>query len=230
MADVGPAGQRIRDAFTRSEMPDQHGRLALWQHDTEITQTMAARPDTHITAKPPRAHLAEKYWPQRGRLLLPGRIRLNTGRALSVLLDTPALGSAWMPCRPKLPQRQPAEWERAMCVYLNSSVGILSILGSRSNKIPSYPRFSIDDLRNLTVPDFPSLGDAALTHLAAAYAAHATDLLLPLPKMNECSTRQALDQAICTALALDPESVATIRRHLAAEPSITGKRMAGETE
>ena len=65
----------------------------------------------------------------------------------------------------------------------------------------------------------------ALT-IAAAYAAHATDLLLPLPQMNECSTRQALDQAVCTALALDPETVATIRRHLAAEPSITAKRYA----
>ena len=232
MADIGPEGRRIRDAFTRSEMPDKAGRLALWHHDTDITQTLAARPDTHITAKPPKAHLAEKYWQQRGRLLLPGRIRLNTGRLLSVLLDTPALGSAWMPCRPKhVPypdtgptQRQPAQWERALCVYLNSSVGVLSILGSRSNKIPSYPRFSIDDMRNLMIPDFPALGDAALTHLAAAYAAHATDILLPLPQMNECSTRQALDQAVCTALDLDPETVATIRRHLAAEPSVTGKR------
>ncbi|MDE2994932.1 MAG: hypothetical protein OXU67_13735, partial [Chloroflexota bacterium] len=194
MADIGPEGRRIRDAFTRSAMPDKHGRLALWQHDTDVTQTMAARPDTHITAKPPpKAHLAEKYWQQRGRLMLPTRLRLNTGRALSVLLDTPALGSAWMPCRPKPTQRQPAQWERALCVYLNSSVGILSILGSRSNKIPSYPRFSIDDMRNLMVPDFPSLDDAALTHLVAAYTAHAKNVLLPLPQMNECSTRQALD-------------------------------------
>ena len=100
-------------------------------------------------------------------------------------------------------------------------------MGDRTNKKPTYPRFSIDDMRNLTVPDFPSLDDAALTHLAAAYAAHAEDILLPLPQMNECSTRQALDQAVCTALDLDPETVATIRRHLAAEPSVTGKRYGG---
>lgn len=68
---------------------------------------------------------------------------------------------------------------------------------------------------------------AALSHLAAAYAAHATDILLPFPQMNECPTRQALDQAVCTALSLDPEIVATIRRHLAAKPSVTGKRYAG---
>ena len=226
MANIGPEGRRIRDAFTRSEMPDEHGRLALWQHDTDVTQTMAARPDTHINAKPPRAHLAEKYWQQRGRLLLPGRIRLNTGRALSVLLDTPALGSAWMPCRPKPTQRQAEQWEQALCVYLNSSVGVLSLLGSRSNKIPSYPRFSLDDMRNLIVPDFAS-DDEAVARLAAAYDAYAEDILLPLPQMDECATRKALDKAVCAALGIDSETVATIRRQLAAEPSVTGKRYAG---
>ena len=226
MADVGPAGQRIRDAFIRSEMPDKHGRLALWQHDTDVTQTMAARPDAHITAKPPRAHLAEKYWRQRGTLMLPQRMRLNTVRTVSVRLDIPALGSLWVPCRFNVSEASNAVLEKASCVYLNSSIGILALLGNRTNKIPSYPHFSLDDLRNLTVPDFPSLGDAALTHLAAAYAAHAEDILLPLPQMNECPIRQALDKAVCTALALDPETVATIRRHLAAEPSVTGKRYA----
>ena len=106
--------------------------------------------------------------------------------------------------------RSNAVLEKASCVYLNSSIGIFShLLGNRTNKIPSYPHFSLDDLRNLTVPDFPSLGDAALTHLAAAYDAHAADVLLPLPQMNECSTRQALDQAVCTALDPGPRN----RRH-----------------
>ena len=43
IADVGPEGRRIRDAFTRSAMPDAEGRVALWQHDTEVTQSMACR-------------------------------------------------------------------------------------------------------------------------------------------------------------------------------------------
>ena len=45
-------------------------------------------------------------------------------------------------------------------------------------------------------------------------------------RLNACSIRQALGQAVCTALDLDPETVATIRRHLAAEPSITAQRYA----
>ncbi len=226
MGDVGPAGQRIRDAFTRSVLPDEHGRLALWQHDTDITQTMAARPDTYIVAKPPKAHLADKYWEQRGTLMLPQRMRLNTVRTVCTRLDIPALGSLWAPCRFTNREHDSVVLEKANCVYLNSSIGILALLGNRTNKIPSYPHFSLDDLRKLVVPDFTN-GDDSVARMAAAYDAHAEDVLLPLPHMGECATRKALDKAVCAALDIDPETVARIRRELAAEPSVTGRRYAG---
>ena len=38
---------------------------------------------------------------------------------------------------------------------------------------------------------------------------------------------RALDNAVCGALGIDPERVATIRRNLAAEPSVTGRRYVG---
>ena len=90
IAAIGPAGQRIRDAFIHSPMPDSQGRVALWQHDTTATQSMAAKPDSHIIAKPPpKAHLAESYWEQRGTLMLPTHLFFQTVRATSVRLNTP---------------------------------------------------------------------------------------------------------------------------------------------
>ena len=219
IANIGPEGRRIRDAFTRSQMPDAEGRVALWQHDTDVTQSMAAKPDSHIVAKPPKAHLADSYWQQRSKLLLPHRVRLNTVRTLCVKLDTPALGSAWTPCR-----LDSEMMEKAFCAYLNSSVGILALLGNRSNRTPSYPQFSIDDLRKLAVPDFAAMGSA---QLVAAYQSHAEDVLLPLPQMDVDPVRCALDDAVVAALGLDGETVATIRRQLAAEPSVTGRRYGG---
>ena len=225
IADVGPAGARIRDSFIKSKMPDEHGRIALWQHDTKRTQTMSAKADTHIIAKPQKEHLAESYWSQRGTLLLPTRIRLNTVRVLSVRLDTPALGSLWVPCRLHGSRDCLLEWEKALCIYLNSSIGILAILGDRTNKTPSYPQLSLNDLRKLIVPDFAAIGGAPV--LAAIYDAHAEDTLLPLPQMNDCPVRRALDEAVIATLGLDREMVATIRRSLAAEPSVTGRRYGG---
>ena len=119
------------------------------------------------------------------------------------------------------------ELEKSVCVYLNSSIGVLALLGNRSNTEISYPRFSIDDLRKLTVPDFAAIGESAVAKLAAAFDALAERTLLPLPQMDADPVRRALDDAVCDALGLDGERVATIRRNLAAEPSVTGKRYAG---
>ncbi len=224
IANIGPAGQRIRDAFTRSAMPDAEGRVALWQHDTEVTQSMAAEWDTHIVAKPPRAHLAERYWQQRGKLLLPNRMRLNTVKVNCVRLDTPSLGSSWTPCTFDTTENFRDMMEKSVCVYLNSSVGILALLGNRTNRVPSYPRFSIDDQRKLTVPDFDSIGEAGVTQLSAAYDTHAADILLPLPQMDADPVRRALDDAVASALGLDGDTVVAVRRNLAMEPSVTGRR------
>ena len=42
LAEVGPAGQRIRDAYTHADMPTTSGRRALWYHKTDVTQSMLA--------------------------------------------------------------------------------------------------------------------------------------------------------------------------------------------
>ena len=216
----------IRLTFNRSVMPAQGGMVALWDHKTNVTQSMAAKPDTNIVAKSGKDKQAQHLWNQRGRLLLPTRMRLNTVRILSVRLPIPVIGSAWVPCKCRIPDMNAEIFEKAMCVYLNSTIGILALLGNRSNKIPSYPQFSLDDMKKLIVPDFAAIEGAA-ERLAASYDALAERTLLPLPQMDADPVRLALDDAVCDALGLDGERVAAIRRNLAAEPSVTGKRYAG---
>ena len=113
-------------------------------------------------------------------------------------------------------------------VYLNSSIGILALLGDRSNRTLAYPQFSLDDLRKLVVPDFATIGNDAAVALAKTYDAHVGNVLLPLPQMTDCPVRRPLDDAVIAVLNLDGELVATIRRSLAAEPSVTGRRYTGQ--
>ena len=228
IATIGPAGQGVRDIFTRSALPTAGGMTALWDHKTDITQSMLAETDSFITAKSSKDAQAKRYWEMRGALLLPARIRLNTVRTLSVRLPERALGSAWVPCKPKtealnIPQEVV---EKALCAYLNSSIGALAMLGNRSARVPSYSQISIDDMNNLLVPDFAALGAPAAHHLAAAYDALRVQPLLPLPRMSADPVRAELDAAVSAALAIPPERIARIRRDLAAEPSVTGKRYA----
>ena len=227
IADVGPLGRRIRDAFTKTEMPDVQGRMALWQHDTTVTQSMSAKPDTHIAAKRGKEHLADRYWGQRSRLLLPTHLNLPTARVVTARLEVPTVGSLWVPCNINVPQNSLAEWEKALCVFLNSSVGILALLGDRTNKKPTYPNLSLDDLRKLVVPDFKALGEDAVSRLAAAYDRYAEDVLLPLPRMGSCEVRRGLDDAVCEALGVDGEFVGVVRGQIAGEPSVRGRGMGG---
>ena len=158
--------------------------------------------------------------------MLPTRAFLRTTRAMSVVLDTAALGSAWVPCRFNDAAISSDAAERAMAVFLNSSIGILSMLGDRSNRKPTYPNFSIGDLNGLRVPRALGQDCSVVRALSETFLRHREAELKPLPDMGSCSTRLALDTVVGEALNVDPDTVEAIRRELANEPSVTGQRYA----
>ena len=148
IAGIGPEGRRIRDAYTNSKMPTVSGRRALWHHKTDITQSMAAETDVYIEPKPSKVPMADGYWEQRSRMLLPHRLWLPLARVAAVMLPEAAVGSIWTPCRHYDPGIA-----KSLCLYLNSTPGLLSLLGERDNRNSSYPSFSLDTLRSVPVPD-----------------------------------------------------------------------------
>ncbi len=219
LATVGPEGRRIRDSYRTFDMPTSSGRRALWYHKTDVTKSMGAETDVYIEPKESKRHLADKYWEQRSDMLLPHRLRLNVARVAAVILPERAVGSRWTPCRTHNP-----EIAKALCLYLNSTPGLLSLLGERDNRVPSYPSFSLDTLRSLPVPDFTALGPAELDLLNSWFGWLQNEALLPFPQMNWDPVRRQIDDAVTKALGLDPEWVANIRQELAREPSITNQR------
>ena len=199
LADIGPAGQRIRDAFTHSDMPTKLGRRALWHHKTDVTQSMRAETDVYIEPKSSRRHLADKYWEQRSQMLLPHRLWLPLARVAAVILPERAVGSIWTPCRPHDPGIA-----KALCLYLNSTSGLMTLLGMRDNRKPSYPSFSMDTLRSLPVPNFPALDPAKLDILDGWFEWLQRESLQSLPRMHEDPVRRQIDEAVTEALGLGP--------------------------
>ena len=220
ITDIGPAGQRIRDAYTNSRMPTASGRRALWHHKTEIMQSMAAETDVYIEPKEAETEKAQRYWEGRSNLLLPTQLRLNLARVAAVMLPEAAVGSRWVPCRPKS-----HDISKALCLYLNSTPGLLSLLGERDNRVPSYPSFSLDTLRSVPVPDFNALSEEERDMLSGWFDWLQHETLLPFPLMTNDPVRAQIDDAVVKALALDAEWVVTIRRALAREPSVTNRRV-----
>lgn len=230
LAKIGPAGQGIRGVFDRTAVPDSDAMRALWFHKTHVTQKMLARADTYIKPKTGKSKQAGDLWAKRGKLMLVTRARLNTVRCISVRLNEAVLGSLWVPCKfnadiRDLHQKRMQEevLEKATCVYLNSTVGVLAFLGDRTSKILSYPHFSMDDLNRIPVPEFTVMDKRPISILTAAYDSLVDSVLLPLRQAENCETRKALDDAVVAALDLDLESIASIRRELAREPSVTNR-------
>ena len=220
LAAIEPEGRRVRDSYHSSALPTESGRRALWFHKTDVTKSMLAETDVYIEPKASKRHLADRYWEQRGELLLPHQLRLNLARVSAVMLREPALGSRWTPCRP-----YDADISEALCLYLNSAPGILTLLGGRDNRVPSYPSFSLTTLRSLPVPDLGSLERESREYLTSWFNWLRNEELLPLPWMHEDPVRQQIDDAVTSALGLDPEWVANLRRELAQEPSIMDRRL-----
>ena len=98
-------------------------------------------------------------------------------------------------------------------------------MGSRDNRVPSYTYLSLDTLRSLPVPDFSALGAEERALLDSWFDWLQNDTLLPFPQMTDDPVRRQIDEAVTQALGLDAEWVATIRRELAREPSVTDRRL-----
>ena len=181
---------------------------------------MAAETDVYIEPKPSKGSMANDYWEQRSRLLLPHRLRLNLARVGAVMLPEETVGSIWTPCRP-----HDLGISKALCLYLNSTPGLLVLLGQRDNRAPSYPSFSLDTLRSMPVPDLNALAEPELEMLSDQFDLLQHKTLQPFPYMADDPVRAQIDDAVIQALSLDPDLVAAIRRELSREPSVNDRRM-----
>ncbi len=217
-APLRVAGQRIRDAFEKVTVAS--GRRALWEHKSGLVTSLAAKTDCWIAAKPDKQKLADEYWKHRSQLLVANRLYFDTMRLAAVLTDTPAVSSAFCPA-----QAKDDIHAKALCLWLNSSLGLLGFYGNRTLRKLSYPRFSMEDMRHLPVPD---LTDQQAKTLAAALDAHADAEMQPFKAMNDCEVRSALDKAVVETVGSDigfnAHDINLVRQSLSQESSISGRR------
>ena len=227
IADVGPAGQRIRDAFTNEQHADQAARRALWHNDTEKHQKLLSEPDVYMHAKPPSEQkynpkMADRYWKQRGCLFVAVSPRLNTLSVVATCTPSAVLGSGWVVVRPHGadPTNSGLSHEdKALAVWLNSTMGVVMILGAASPKVLSRPNLSLDAMRGLPIP---ALESDHITALADVFDSHADASLLRLRDIEIDRVRQSLDGAVESVLGNRVGDLSVTRHELAAEPSVVG--------
>ncbi len=203
-----------------------------WTHKTSQTETIHAVPDSYLirninttknyTDQTWKKH-ADDAWNRRGLLHITEKVQIDLARVFAVTTDSGFISSAWHSFVPK-PELgcDAGEWSKAMAVYLNSTLGIIAMLGVRTSKKLSYPRWGVDNVQTIPVPILNNNTTKRIDILTTAYEKFADQNLGLLGRPT--SARGGLDKAVEQALDVPDDLIATMRLELSNEPMVTARQ------
>jgi len=222
-ASLGPDRRDIHDGFSLTRETTTFA--AFWGHDSDKVTSMNQQPNQYLSplSTPHRGRKLRKtedLWPLAGTLLLAERLRLNTQRVVAVRLDRPVLSNVWWPVT--LRKHSPPV-EKALTLWLNSTLGLLVLLSHREETEGSWVDFKKPVLSAMPVLDCSKLSPERLSKLATAFDEIADSALLPLPRMGSDPIHEKIDKAISEALGLP--DLNPLQRLLAQEPIVSSNRL-----
>ena len=221
LGEIGPDRRRLVDGFERTTVQTAYPMVE--GHDTEQHKSLVCAPDAYlsplITPKGgQRPGYGEHLWQQAGRLLVTERLRLNTTRVIAMRTDVRVLSNVWWPVKV-----DEVSHEKALAVWLNSSLGLLTILAQRTSTEGAWVGMKKADLEQLPALDLRALAPEQLQALSQLFDAVAEQEFERLPAMANCSARQHLDDGISEILGLP--NLNGLRRLLASEPVVCNRRL-----
>ncbi|MDE2801361.1 MAG: hypothetical protein OXK21_00580, partial [Chloroflexota bacterium] len=194
LGKVGPDRRDVWDGFERTDSVTAYPMVE--NHDTEQRKTMATSPDKYLapltaarSGRPLKPiHL---LWPLAGRLLIAERLWLETTRVFAMWTNNKVLSNVWWPISTNDEQS-----EKALAVWLNSSLGLLSVLAERTSTRGGWVGLKKADLEELSVMDTRKLSREQVASLADLFDAMAEEEFQRLPNMTSCTARARLDEGI----------------------------------
>ncbi len=113
--------------------------------------------------------------------------------------------------------------EKALAVWLNSSIGLLTTLAERTSTEGGWVAIKKADLEQLPVLDMRAISHAQVQRLSELFDRMAEEEFERLPAMAQCPARRRLDDGIAAILGLP--NLAGLRRLLATEPVVSNRRL-----
>ena len=224
LAELGTVGPDRRDVWDGFQVTDAVTPYPMVEnHNTEMRRGIATGPDRYLAplteARPGRRlKPLRQLWNGAGQFLVAERLRLNTTRTVAMSIDRPVLSNVWWPVR-----TESRDWEKALALWLNSSLGILTLLANRTSTEGSWVALKKADLEKLPVLDVRRLTAEQLQRLSVLFEEIAEMEFERLPGMAECSARAALDEDLAAVLGLP--DLAGLRELLATEPVVSNQRL-----
>ena len=221
LGEVGPDRRDVWDGFERTDVVTAYPMVE--NHDTHQRTRLTTAPDKYlaplVTARPGRnLKPSDQLWQKAGRLLVAERLRLNTARVIAMRTDVRVLSNVWWPVKVDA-----VSHEKALAVWLNSSLGLLTLLGQRTSTEGSWVGMKKADLEQLPVLDLRAITPEQLQALSKLFDDVAEDEFERLPAMADCAARRRLDDGLSGILGLP--NLDGLRRLLASEPVVSNRRL-----
>ena len=221
LGQVGPDRRRLVDGFDRTTSVTAYPMVQ--GHDSEQRKTLICSPDIYLSPlSNPRGGQRPGYgdhlWQQSSHLLISERLRLNTARIVAMFVGTPVLSNVWWPIK-----TSKQAWDKALAVYLNSSLGLLTILAQRTSTEGGWVATKKGDLEVLPVLDIRQLPPPQLQAMSDLFDEMAEEEFERLPAMMNCPARRALDDGLSRILGLP--DLSSLRTLLATEPVVSNHRL-----
>jgi hypothetical protein len=219
LGNLGFDCRDIHDGFSLAS-----GRTAypaMWGHNATEVKTLQQNPNAWLDAlERPRKgrHLreADHLWGKSSRLLLAERLRLNTMRLGAILVSEPVLANVWWPLCFESEMANIEAVQKSITLWLNSSLGIFLLLGSRVETEGAWIKLKKPLLENLSILDVRMLEERKLQELSNAFDNLAMHELKPFSEIGTDSTRARIDEVITSVLDLPDISI--LRTLLSREP------------
>lgn len=225
IAAIGPDRRDVHDGFELATGETSYP--AFWGHHAKEVQCLAAEPTRYLSPLcAPKSNRplrnASMLWKRAGSIMLAERLRLTTQRVVAVHLPVKALSNVWWPL--SLVTGSDAI-EKAFVVWMNSTLGLITLLSCRVATEGPWVQLKKPDLSTMPVLDLAKLDTQSVQRLADVYDCLCDKSLQPFPAMRNDPIRCQLDDAIAHVLTLPPEEIGRLRELLAREPVISGKAL-----
>ena len=223
LGELGPDRRDIHDGFQLANSETSYP--AFWGHDAPLVTTLAQSPNRYLSplakAKPGRnLRKANDLWPKAGHIVLAERLRLNTQRLVAVRLQNKVLSNVWWPFVSNDGNEQV---EKALTLWLNSTIGLITLLSHREETEGAWIDFKKPVLTGLPILAVRTLEVDKLKVLSDTYDKVCKEELQPFPHMAHDPVRQAVDEAVTKMLGLPDISI--LREMLAREPVVCLKAL-----
>ena len=213
------SGKDARGPFKRVQKSTDYP--ALWNNNLDEQDMMMVKEDCYLEAK---ARVDDKRvidaWSKAGHLHINREVTYHAQKVCLAYTNNETMGGrAW----PNLLLHDTTH-EKALCVWGNSTLGILCYWGTAGRQQPGRGVHSRSSVMDMPVLDMTALSSTQLAEMDRIFDKYCKKRMKSIALLDRCRVRHQMDAELMAVLDIGDIDLSNIRKRLCDEPSMHGGR------